>query len=77
MMDKFSNQVRTFLQSHGIDPLHAVTVGCFLLVLMQWNDIRESDKTPSFQKQWIVATVVCTVLFTSISVLRIVGVIDF
>ena len=65
------------IEYFGLDPFHTATVLVNLIVLSYWNDFRNWDKQSIPDKALIVVTVCGGAFFSLLSLLRIVGIIDF
>lgn len=61
----------------GLDPFHTATVLVNLIVLSYWNDFKNWDKQSIPEKALIAITVCGAAFFSLLSLLRIVGIIDF
>ena len=69
--------IRNILEENGLDPAYTVTVICFIITLSYWKDFKNWDKIPSWNKGLATSAAFGTVVFTIISLLRIMGIIHF
>ena len=73
MKEKIAKQLMEFFKEHGIDPFYAVTIFMIILSVSYWKDIQDWDRKAGWQKGIISTTVVGAVIFSLMSLLRFLG----
>jgi hypothetical protein len=69
--------IREFLEKNGLDPFYTVTVVCIIVTISYWKDFKNWDKIPSWNKGSAASAACAAIVFTIISLLRIIGIIHF
>jgi len=75
MLDGLSNQIRILLESHGVDPVYFATIVLLVLLAIDYKDILRWEDLSSLRQRSIVAIGVVAILFSTISLLRLFGVV--
>lgn len=75
--DDLADRITGFLQESGIDPIYFATLVCILITVSYWNDFKNWEKLPGWNKGLVASAVFATMVLSTISLLRIVGVIKF
>ena len=75
--DALTERIRIFLEDSGIDAMHTATVLCILILLSYRNDIKNWEGLPGWNKGLVLSCAFATIVLGTISLLRIVGVIQF
>ena len=65
------------IEHFGWDPLHTATIIATIFAISYWKDIRNWDKQTIPEKMLVATTVCAAAFFSLLSLLRIVGIIDF
>lgn len=74
--DTLAQEIRVFLEDHGIDPIYAVTIVTILITLSYRKDIKEWKELQGWRKLIIITTIIGAGFFSLISLLRLTGLID-
>jgi hypothetical protein len=77
MLDGIIKSIRNFLEENDIDPFYAITLFGVLISLSYWKDFKNWEKRPDWVKSLAGTTLVGTIIFSIISLLRLVGIINF
>lgn len=77
MKEELSTNIRVFLEEHGIDPFYFVTILAIAIMISYKNQLKEWDEQIGWQKGIILSTAIGTALLVLISLLRLIGVINF
>lgn len=73
MKDDWVEWIKLVLEQYGIDPLYAVNILAFVILISYINDIRKWDELENWHKELIKATAFGTVILSLINILRITG----
>ena len=75
--DFIVRRVRIFLEETGIEPLYFATVVCILIVVSYWYQFKNWNNIEGWRKGLAVSSLFAAITLTIISLLRILGMIDF
>ncbi|MCW9708682.1 hypothetical protein J6I44_17605 [Aliifodinibius sp. 1BSP15-2V2] len=75
--DKLVANIIDYLESIGLDPLHTFTVLSVIILISYQKKVRNWEQQKDWQKGIILSTAFCTSLLVIVSLLRIIGVINF
>ena len=74
--DKLANNLRIFLQAHGINPVYFTTVVGILISLSYYKDLKNWEHVVRVKKGMIVVTLIGTSLLSLVSILGLLGIIN-
>lgn len=75
--DELATKIRLFLEEKGIDPFYAITVFSILITLSYWNQFKNWENTESWRKGLAGTALFASISFSLISLLRIIGIMNF
>lgn len=75
-MEGPAEYLTSLLEGMGIDAMHAATVICIIVLISYRRDIENWDRIDLSTKGLIISGTIATIVLCTISVLRVVGVID-
>lgn len=71
--DKLANDLRIFLEAHGINPIYFATVAGILFSLSYYKDLKNWENVVPLKKWIIVPTLIGTAVLLIISILDLFG----
>ena len=77
MKDRLVNFIYELLEKNGIDVFYAVTLTCIIVALSYLKDIKNWPQLPMYSKGLISSAIITAITFTIISLLRLIGVVNF
>lgn len=75
-MDTLAEHLASYFESLGIDAMHGATILCILFMVGYCRDIKNWEDIRLSAKFLIITGAIVTVVFSVVSILRLVGVID-
>jgi len=75
--DELAKNIRLFLERNGLDPFYTVTIFSILAALGYWQQFKHWDNIENWRKSLAGMTLFGAITFSIISLLRLVGVINF
>ena len=74
---ELGHRIVEFLENHGLDPMYTLTVIAVLVALSYSKQIKHWEELEDWRKGLVASAVFAAVVFSLISLLRLVGILDF
>ena len=77
MRENVSPEILNLIQKYGLDPIYVLTVFMNLVALAYWRNIREWETQSDHVKHLAIMTLIFAGFLNLLSLLKLLGVIDF
>lgn len=75
--DYFADKIGEFFDFIGIDHFYGVTLICLIITLSYWKEYKNWDNIESWRKGLAGTALFASISFSLISILRLIGIINF
>lgn len=73
----FAESILDFLRDNDIDPGHAAALISLVIVFFYWKEFSNWNNTPKWKKSLAKSSLFAAIILTLISLLRIIGIMNF